>query len=215
MDIQIPTNGRVFIAGQTGSGKSYLAKRLLENVPRLLVIDSKHNLAKDMRLERATKKRLAAFIRGEDMRLQVKTPKHVDDRTVMRFCENIFRMAEVAADCTVYIDEAMHITIPSVDPPMLKGLYTRGREIIYDDKGRIKAGGIGVVACSQRPSRIPLFMITESEYKFCFRIMNPDDRLRMAGYMGQAVKRLITDDHGFYYYENGMLKPVYEDKYEG
>lgn len=182
------------------------------------MIDSKHNLAKDMNLERATRKAWSAFMRGREMRLQVKTPQHVSDREVMAYCERIFRMVEIAADCVVYIDEAMHITVPTLDPPMLKGLYTRGREIIYDGAGRIKAGGIGIVACTQRPKRIPLFMITESEHRLCFRLTHPEDRLLMAGYMNSPVIREpIPDLHGFYYYDNDMGNnpPVYEDKYEG
>lgn len=214
MDIQIPENARTFIAGQTGSGKTFLAKKLLEDAPRLIVIDSKHNLLKDMHLEKSTHKLWSQFMRGKDARIQVKTPRNLNDRAVMAYCEAIFRRVEMATDCLVYIDEGMHITVPGIDPPVLKGLYTRGREAVLRDN-KIIAGNIGVIACSQRPSRIPLFMITESEYKFCFRLMNPDDRKRMSGYMGDAVREIVDDPHGFYYYENGLENAVYVPELKG
>lgn len=217
MDIDLPPNSRSFIAGQTGSGKTYLAKSMFNEVTRLIVIDSKYNLAKDLQLQKASKKNWRYFLRGFPMRLQIKPPKWATARQVMAYCENVFKLAERAANCVVYIDEAMHITIPAVDPPNLKGLYTRGREAVYNDDGVIIAGNIGVVAASQRPARIPLFMITESENRFCFRLTHPEDRKLMSGYMSDVnglVREPIPDMHGFYHYRNdmGSAEPIYVEE---
>lgn len=210
MNIEIPPNGRVFISGKTGSGKTYLAKRLLRDVRRLVVMDIKNNLADDMQLVPATKRNWRRFLRGDDMRLQVTSPM-LATSGFASFYDEEFRRAFFAADLIVYIDEIYGITQGSnALSPFFTALYTRGREAVIDEKkNRIVSGNIGVVACAQRPSRIPMFCMTESEHFFIFRLTDPDDRKRLSEYTGEVVREPIPDPHGFYYYSHDIEKPVY------
>lgn len=196
----------------TGSGKTYFAKRALrpESVSRLVVIDTKKNLADDMQLVPATRRNWRKFIRGENMRLQVTHPNGMAAKDIPYYFDDQFRLALEAANCIIYIDEAHHVAPNSVTVlPYLTEIYTRGREAIFED-GKLVAGHIGVMAAAQRPSRIPLFLMTESSNFFIFRLQDPDDRKRMSAYMGEQVNEPIQDTHGFWYFLNqDMKQPEY------
>lgn len=104
-----------------------------------------------------------------------------------------------AGHVTVYIDEAYGIVPPGAKiPPMLNALYTRGREL-----------GIGVWAATQRPSWIPLVMLSEAEWLFAFRLQLDADRKRMAELMGPEVMRPVRNPHGFWLYNVNWDVPRY------
>lgn len=210
MTIEIDENSRTVIAGQTGSGKTYLAKELLKNQPRLVVFDPKGNLAEDMQLEKGTRKNWRKLLRGFDMRLQVTLPENIDSKSIPEHLERYFGMAFEASNLVVYVDELYDVTQGSNNIlPNFRKLYTRGREPIYSSDGKIKSGNIGVVACVQRPSRIPMFALTECQNLFIFRLQDPDDRIRCAEYTSQIVRKPIPDPHGFFYFQVGMTKAEY------
>ena len=212
MDITIEPNSRVFITGKTGSGKTYLAERVLADVPRLVVFDIKDNLSKRMNLEPGKKREnWRRFLRGYDIRLQVTAPVGINNEA--DFYHDWFRRVFVAGDCIVYIDELLGVLKHPTDlPKWLKMIYTRGREPITDRRGRIVGGNIGVFASTQRPSHIPVFCMTESEEFFIFQLQNPDDRKKVAAYTSPEVANPIPDEHGFYYYKTRSNQPEYYPK---
>lgn len=210
MDIEIAPNSRTFIVGMTGSGKTYLAKQMLTDTPRLIVMNSKDNptLTDDMHLEKATGKNWGKFLRGFPMRLDIRDAPETADRAA--YFNEICRRARIAANCKVYIDEVLDVLGSSFNPEYhLRSLFSKGREPITNGKGEITSGNIGVVASTQRPARIPLIMMTEAENFFCFRLQYPDDRKAMAGLFGMSDLPMIEDEHGFYYKNKSMKEPVY------
>lgn len=209
MDIKIAPNSRTFIVGMTGSGKSYLANNSLDKVKRLVVFDTKGNLLKPMDLVKGTRKHWSEFLRGADKRIQVKDAPH--GANVEEYFDEYCYRIRVASSCVVYIDEILDVIGMGGSNPTynMRSLFSKGREPIKNEKGEIVSGNIGVVACTQRPSRVPELMKTEADNIFCFRLQKPEDRDTMAGYMGLKHLPAITDEHGFFYYNKTMTEPVY------
>lgn len=220
MDIEIAANSRTFIVGMTGSGKTYLAKQMLADTPRLVVFNSKDNpaLTKEMHLNKATGKNWGKFLRGFPMRIDVRDAPESADRA--GYFNEMCRRVRKTASAKVYIDEVLDILGTSFNAEYhVRSLFSKGREAITKDvynpvtkkidRSVITSGNIGVVACTQRPSRIPKLMMTEADNIFVFRLQDPDDRDNIAGYLGMKSLPQVADEHGFYYYNRSMSEPVY------
>lgn len=206
MNIEMPENGRVFVVGMTGSGKTYFSTQLLQNAPRLIVLDHKNEVGRDglveqMRLLPESRERWRRFENGKPIRMQIKSPL-LASNAAQGYYEPIFKRIYETGDCIVYIDELSSVTTnPQSVPPYLNALYKFGRQPLTDKKGRIVGGNIGMVASSQRPAMIPVDCIGQSETLVMFDLQVPDDKDRMAKYMGRGVLEPIPDEHGFYCYQ--------------
>jgi hypothetical protein len=181
---------RVIVVGKTGSGKTYLSRKLLAPVSNLVIIDSKGTLGewaiKDDPIIRL-QKRLG--FRDEDGRIRYIPPAGTRAATRLWY-HDLLQVAYNEGDCIVYIDELFAVAPPNTDPPpALTTLYTRGRE-----------RRAGVWSCTQRPTWIPLFALSESDHFFCFRLHLVEDRKRMSAFMGPAVLEVPPDKYGFWYY---------------
>lgn len=134
----------------------------------------------------ATKREIEGFIAGEDVRIKIVDPQLFDYVIKQSFDVGYF---------TAYIDELYALVPhPAKIPECVSLLWTRG-------------GGnrIGAWACVQRPSRIPLFVITELEHLFVFKLKNADDRKRAWDFVGinpPLPNVPNVDEHGFYYYSD-------------
>lgn len=198
-EIKTHSDERTFITGQTGSGKTFLARELLRNVTRLIVIDTKGELTNwntenyDVWVEDAIK-------RGERVRARV-IPPIADD--LEEYYEDIFKLAYSAGGIVVYVDEVYAVIPPGSKPgKWFTALYTQGR-----------TREVGVVACSQRPTWIPIFCMSEAQHYFVFRLNFPDDRDRIAKTAGMTeLTRPIYDPHGFYYYKSGVREVQYVER---
>lgn len=195
----ISYHDRVFIAGKTGSGKTYLAKYISRRIPRLIVLDSKGTLA-DWNLEPWDWQAKLKLRRGEPVRARVVYDVQKESETWIEAMEAAYE----AGNCTVYIDEVYSIVEPGSKPPSIMwGLWTRGREL-----------KVGAWASTQRPVSVPLFTISEAEHYFCFRLTLDEDRKRMAGYMGPQVIQPVTDIHGFWYSQAIDERAIYTTQLE-
>ncbi len=193
--MKIKANDRVLLAGKTGSGKTWFAHRLLAGVPRLVVIDPKATLI-DWGLTEPGADDWTRLERGGTGRFRILAPI-VDDP--LMWYESLFQRLYDIGDLTVYIDEAYAVSSPGSRPgKYLAALYTRGREL-----------GIGVWAATQRPTWIPLFLISEADWLIMFRLNLPDDRKRLAAIAGDRVMGRIPDKHGLWLYNVEDEKPRY------
>lgn len=96
----------------------------------------------------------------------------------------------------VYIDEILHVSDP-VNLKPSKGIYYL---LMTGRKRRI-----GIIACTQRPFRIPVSYLTESDHQFAFDLHLQDDRNRMAEIMGPEVREnpaRIGGKYAFWYHNN-------------
>ncbi len=196
--VTIKPSERVFLAGKTGSGKTYIAKHLLRSFRRLVVFDPKGTLS-DWNLEPWNRSAMRKLKRGEDIRARVTfgIVKEIDEAWEAVFID-LYENA--GGDFCVYIDETYGVVnFGTRPPPGLTALYTRGREF-----------GIGMWASTQRPLGVPLIEKSEAEHFFSFRLILRGDRQHMAEFMGEELaERVIPDTHGFFYKSVGWERAVY------
>lgn len=190
--LQLRSGQRGFVCGMTGSGKTYFVMHMFAAVPRFIVIDSKvsETIEQYGFLEPDTDDTLERVLRGEPVRVRV-----IDDKRAIEY----FKAAMIGCDCCVYIDEVYALVPPGAKPPEeITAIWTRGREL-----------GVSGWAATQRPTWLPLFLVSEADWLFVFRLRLEDDRKRMAAYMGEEVLQPITDEHGFYAAAASQITPFY------
>jgi hypothetical protein len=200
-DIEIETDERVFLAGKTDSGKTYIAQRLLRGIERLVVLDPKGTL-QSWRLAPWDRESQRLLRNGDPVRTRVKLPAA---DTLESFWDDILFDCWNAGNVLVYVDE-VYLLKPEggAYPRYLSRLYTTGRE-----------RGIGAWASAQRPAWVPLVLMSESEHVFAFRMNLEDDRITLAKNTHPDLEQEIprTDPHGFRYYNIHADAPEYFPQY--
>ncbi len=189
---------RGIVIGQTGAGKTFFMRYLLQGVKRLVVLDPKGTLSGenasggDWRLKNWDRRAPIALKRQVPYRVRVPAP--LDDDW-SPYLWKVYR----AGNTMLYIDEMYGVVSPRRPMPRaLNAIYTRGREL-----------GIGAWTASQRPSWIPLEVMSEAQWFVLFRVLLDEDRRRMASVMGHQVMEEIPDDFGFWTYHVSWREPVY------
>lgn len=195
MITQLKASSRVLIAGKTGSGKTWLARQLLWSIPRLVFIDVKGTLH-NWRSTPYSRKAWQAFIKGDSGRWRIQAPI-VDDP--FSWYERLFEQLYLVKNVTLYLDEVYGVIPPGQRiGKWLNALITRGRE-----------RNIGVWSATQRPTWIPLSLISEADYLFVFRLQLAADRLRLAEIGGEQLTKPVKHKHGFYAVDTGETQPYY------
>lgn len=173
------TDRAVFV-GQTGSGKTTLARYLLANttIPRpfRLVVDYKGTLQWP---EYRLCKNLKELTKAKDALLLYRPSleESTDDDARNRLWEWIYRRRNT----TVYVDETAAATSGDVYPFYYGGCLMRGREL-----------GIELWSATQRPTRIPQVVLSESEHVYAFRLRLPQDRERVESLTGINRKEIAV-----------------------
>lgn len=197
---------RVFIAGQTGSGKSTLSGALVAFISRLVAIDPKGDLpAGKWRLDPWTKRNLKDLEDGDPARLH-----YIPDPDSETDWDALYRYLFYTEDLTLYIDE-LNMALPRRWRSEHTGLH-----MIYQ-QGRSR--NIRTIGVTQFPSYIPLIAYDQSQWFFCFRILNGDHRARMAEIMGKEIDKgkpaeIWPDKHGFWVYHISWTAPRYYPSFE-
>lgn len=183
--LEISPRERGILVGQTGTGKSTLANYLIQDKRNLVVLDAKH----EFQLAREH-----VIMHGPDQ-LSKKTDDVILYRPSPEFAnqesyDRVFHWIYDRRNTFLYIDEATALLGRTgfSYPEWLRALYNQGRSL-----------GIGVLASSQRPSNLPLFMFTESFKFWKFYLLLKRDNERMAEFMGERVLSNHKNPHSFYY----------------
>jgi hypothetical protein len=197
----IKTDQRVFTAGKTGSGKTYLWRHLLKDVQRLVVLDGKGTLGDWGLTDWQDREGRRNLFKGEPVRLRVLAP--LGERDPSEYWDQVLWDCYEAGNVLIYCDELYAVNPPQ--KPALSGLhavYTRGREL-----------QVGMISVTQRPTWIPLVVMSEADWFFCFRLQLQEDRARVAAFMGPDVLTPPPDKWGFYYMESEDDRPKYVKRY--
>ncbi len=197
--IVIATDERVFLAGRTKSGKTFAARELLAKIPRLVVCDPKaSDSIERWRLAPWDRESQRLLRNGEPVRTRVKRdPTQREDE----FWDEVLFECWNAGNVVVYIDEVYLLKPESGGyPRYLSLLYTTGRE-----------RGIGTWASAQRPTFIPMVLMSEAEHVFAFRLLREDDRSTLAKNTHPVLEQQIPpeDKHGFFYWNIDQDTPLY------
>lgn len=223
----IASNARGFIAGQTRSGKTELAKVLTDDekrIPRLFIIDAKHTWDADRRFvtveDIADIPRISEAAWNPEAEIRNEVPKGISAvvwRPQIEVLENMEEQNRVwqwiykTRNMFVQVDELLSCVKSAMSYPLsMKACYVQGGQL-----------GIGILGCSQRPSGIPTFCMESAGQYWKFFMAHRGDQERMAEYMGEIVvepknlparspfgetrrQKAHIDKHSFYYYWQGQ-----------
>ena len=177
------TDRAVFI-GQTGSGKTTLVRHLLKWRRYTVVYDAKGNIDWP---EFTVYTSLDGLINAEEEKLIYKPD--LADLDNFDNIEAFFEWIYFRKNTLVYVDETYTVVKRSVAPFYYKGILTRGRE-----------RNTQLWSATQRPSQIPLEIISESEHCYCFRLQLDRDRERIENTFGIDKDAIgYLPKHQFYY----------------
>jgi DNA helicase HerA-like ATPase len=168
----IKQDEHVFIAGMTGSGKTFLAEQYLNGYKNVIVLDTKGFFNWDSATEE-----IPVFTNFDSL-INFKEGKAIyrpdftelNEESYNKFLQWIY----LRRNTIVVIDELMEVApSPSRYPLYLKGILTRGRQL-----------GIGCWCLTQRPKDIPIIAMSESTHFFIFRLNIAEDRERISKIIG-------------------------------
>jgi len=188
--LRIGKNDRAALIGSTGCGKTTLARHLVEDdrKPYSVVYDPKisdnisgweaHEFHDDLYELQTSKSRRLIFrpdvYESADARLQ----------------DEFFLWVYANKHRRIYIDEAYAIHGGTNPAFHLQAILSRGRE-----------RGISAIVATQRPRRIPILLLSESEHFYIFRLNHNSDRAVVYDITGVTVdEQFGLRNYEFIYY---------------
>jgi hypothetical protein len=188
----IRRSDRVFVVGTTGSGKTYLLRKLAAPQAYVVVLDPKHQW--EWGKERlphgpgVITNKFQVLEEWEEPSPIVYRPSYDEAR---EGCPEFFRWLFTRGNTICVIDEVLSITPPVNIPRDFAICIQQGR-----------SRNVALWMATQRPSRIPIPILSESEHHCVFRLRHPNDLKRMAEYTDPIVEERPARDHNFWYYND-------------
>lgn len=157
-----------FVAGQNGTGKSYLCRQLLPTTGPLCLIDPKGQFEYPIEcfdnVSTILRKKPVRFM-YRPKRAQIRDYKAYND--LLLYCYN-------EAPYFLYIDELILLLDRRRDPPDLQTCYQLGRQ-----------KGVTILAVTQIPVEIPRYVTAEAQKFYAFTLSRKVDRDRITGMIGE------------------------------
>lgn len=204
---RIAKSEHVFIAGQTGTGKSFLAETYLSGFDYVIKLDTKGEYFERLSSGEPIWKGLeegtdftVIFNLGEIDQVETKKIIYVPDfnEQELIYYDSLFKWVYDRQNTLIWIDELMSIAeSPKTYPPYLKALMTRGR-----------SRNCGVWALTQRPTDIPSIVLANTTHYFIFNLNLPQDREKISKVTGHPEFLERPENYNFWYYKNGSNQPI-------
>ena len=193
--VQFEDGQRAFFVGHTGSGKTFLATRYIQEATPwrlpVVVVDpkglypyqgwkpSKHDpigwqLVDE--LPSSWERQIRREKRPHHLRLIVR-PDFLDDPRQNPMLNDLYTRLDRAGMCLIYLDEIQALCHESRAHQSLSKLVQMGR-----------AKFISVWGSTLRPAAIPRMFLSESDHIFAFRLRDDDDKDRIAEVIGADGK---------------------------
>lgn len=195
--VTIKSNEHVFVAGRTGSGKTYLTRKYLAGYKHVVVLDTKGKIEwpEIPEEEKTLVTKLSELEKAQ-------TPKIIYrpnwSELDFAYYDAFFQWVYARQNTIVWVDEVMSICPnPLKIPSYYKACLTRGREL-----------GIGVWSLTQRPAGIPLVVMSEATHFFVFELNMKEDRKRLTEITGMVQFMQKPKKYHFWYYNSEMDNPV-------
>jgi hypothetical protein len=183
-DLQLRSDERGAIIGASGTGKSYLAKRLLPSHGKLAIIDSKRQFSFD------------AVVLETAKAVKWNKPDRFIFRPKPDLFGNLNELNEVYKYC--YEKHPFYIYTDDVIGIMQNMRYPHYFAVDYQMGRAIK---VSCLSSFQRPARVPIFMMSESTKYYCFRLNLLDDIKRVREFVPGYDPTTFSNDHEFYFYD--------------
>ena len=179
----------VFMAGGTGSGKTFLSSHYLSKYSNVIVLDTKGMFDN---WDYMSDKELTIVERLTDLE-NVKTPKIIYRPIFQEMTQEVYNLffswVYRRKNTTVLIDEVMQISPnPHILPEWLRGCLQRGRQ-----------KNVSIWALTQRPKSISPLFLSESTHIFVFRLNMEQDREKVVDVTGQYQFMQKPEKHCFWY----------------
>jgi len=184
MELKLPEYGQhlVFV-GSTGSGKSYLAERMLERFDRYFAIDTQNSMNLDDSRTITTPAQLASHLRWQKKLKYVPALNQRGRET----WNNIFAALDASStkrkpsERIIYIDEIFHLGYGPSFPIWLPRAITTARQ-----------KKLSYWIATQRPKQIPLPVLTEASKIYAFYLSREDDINYLAGFARNDKEKLVA-----------------------
>jgi len=167
-ELYIPATGRGVLVGMTGSGKTTLARLLLEPYRFVAVIDPK-GLLDWSGYERTTTLKQTLKSKAEKI---IYAPEAIELRN-LEYIDAFFAWVYHRRNTFLYVDEVYAVSYRNEIPPHYHSILTRGRE-----------RGNGLLSATQRPMLIPTVIMSEAENWYIFRLNMEGDRKKIEQAIG-------------------------------
>jgi energy-coupling factor transporter ATP-binding protein EcfA2 len=209
MSIEFGFDSRTILAGGTGSGKTTLAKKLINTyynaskgkIP-IYIIDSKmfgdfkeyEKFGHVVQSEEAPD----PFIPDEKLgSFQIWQTYQTDENDDGAFGEYLQKIFDNREPCLIFIDELSSMCSQSGKkyPKALDLIYKQGRAL-----------NMAVICCTQAVSNFPKITLTQSSHAIRMNLNDEYDVKKLARIMGKQVEEAPLHQFGFWY--RNLMKPV-------
>jgi hypothetical protein len=189
---QIRLNDRVAVFGGTGTGKSILAQIMFRSLPVKwwkLIIDVTDSIMEPGALTFYD----AAAIpwdKAYNLRFVPDIDVDLEDQINALYLE-----IYAHGVCWVWLDEANEVTTAHHTAFGLRKVLLQGRKAY-----------VGHLSCTPRPADISKSIVTQSQYLITFALVDFDDRIRVARYIGMTPDEFDAeisklDEHEYLFYD--------------
>ncbi len=184
---QIQINDRVAIFGGTGSGKSILAQVMFRSLPKEwwgIIIDTTDSVLEPSALTFFDPDNIPW---GEAWKMRFVPDISVDlEDQINRLYDNIFNHGA----CWVWLDEANEVSTAHHTAIGLRRVLLQGRKAF-----------IGHASCTPRPADITKSIVSQAQYLITFALVDFDDKVRAARYMGMTPDEFDQEMYSLGEYE--------------
>lgn len=173
-ELEVSATDRVGYLGKTGKGKTFLAKRFINQFEgvRIVIVDTKRTI------------KLPGYKVVADEDKAIKTGKCIyrpkgTTKPSDRFYRKLWARygAKRKPNLCLYVDEMAHVTGPHSIDDHLKLMIQAGREV-----------GVGVHWAGQQSTGVNNWALSQTEKLFVFELPVEGDRKKLAAVVGDAVE---------------------------
>lgn len=184
MNILPPSDRNFTIVGPTRCGKSVLARQLLYRNPQVVVVNPKHDWKTRKGDYLATnlselEKSLDKMADNDYRHVVYNVPTEHLQRNNSHELDKVAEMVYYRENTILYYDELYFVAGPS-DFEIRSPWFFRS---IIAGNGK----GVGVWGCVQRPTWIPLAVLSETTMRATFNLRKRTDRSRMEELLGEEI----------------------------
>jgi hypothetical protein len=195
LSLQLPSirlNDRVAIFGGTGTGKSILAQIMYRSLPLKwwkLIIDITDSIIEPTALTFYDPNEIP-WDKAYNLRFVPDIDTDLEEQINILYISIFYHGL-----CWVWLDEANEITTAHHTAFGLRKVLLQGRKAY-----------VGHLSCTPRPADISKSIVTQSQYLITFALVDYDDRIRVARYIGMTPDEFdmeisLLGEHEYLFYD--------------